>query len=73
MQMCLSSTPSAPKPPPMLPEAPTAPDANASMTGVDEDARRRRAAAGTGNGTILTGSRGVTSTANTSSKTLLGA
>ena len=66
--MCTSK---GPKPPPALPEAPVTPDIAASSAASDS-AKRKRAAAGASS-TILTGSSGLTSTANTSQKTLLGA
>ena len=70
--MC-GGTPSAPKPPPRLPAAPTPPPMRTGEEQVDIDARRRRAAAGTGlSSTILTGSQGVQASAPTSQKTLLG-
>lgn len=66
--MC--STPKAPKPPPMLPEAPRLADTSASAgSNAAQDTARRRRGAG---GTILTGSRGVTDGAATAQKTLLG-
>lgn len=69
--MCTGS-PNAPAPPPMLPEAPSAPDSGRSGAGAAADKRRKRAAAGEGRSTILTGPRGVTDTGNTAAKTLLG-
>ena len=70
--MCTGS-PSAPAPPPAVPEAPVAPS---PTTGEDTEARdrRRRAAAGGGSSrsTILTGARGVQDGAATAQKTLLG-
>lgn len=69
--MCTSS-PKAPLPPPIAPEAPVAPDTGVAATD-DRDARRRRAAAGgSSRSTILTGSRGVQNGAATVQKTLLG-
>ncbi|QZI92156.1 hypothetical protein PODOV073v1_p0031 [Vibrio phage PS25B.1] len=70
--MC-GGSPSAPTPPPAVPEAPTAPDTSASGEGQsDRDKRRRAAASGQDGGTILTGSRGVTDSGSTATKTLLG-
>lgn len=70
--MC-GGTPSAPKPPPMLPAAPTPPPVRTGEDQAGIDARRRRAASGTGlTGSILTGAQGVQSSAATSQKTLLG-
>lgn len=65
--MC-GSSPKAPKPQAMLPEAPVAPDQSARM-GSGDGGRKRRAKAG---GTILTSSQGVQSGQQTSQKTLLG-
>lgn len=67
--MCLGGSPSAPPPPPRLPEAPRTPDASASVSSTSE--ARRKAAVGL-SGTILTGARGITETAPTGAKTLLG-
>jgi len=70
--MCLGSTPTAPKAPPPLPEAPTAP--SQSKSSYDSKGKRRRAAAGqSANGTILTGSQGLSAGGQQSGKTLLGA
>ncbi|AUR93191.1 hypothetical protein NVP1185O_04 [Vibrio phage 1.185.O._10N.286.49.C2] len=70
--MC-GGSPSAPAAPATLPEAPTAPDTSASGEGqADRDKRRRAAASGQDGGTILTGSRGVTNSGATATKTLLG-
>lgn len=70
--MC-GGSPSPPPPPPAVPEAPRAPDVGASEQRGDKDKRRRAAAAGQdGRSTILTGSRGVTEGAATTTKTLLG-
>lgn len=70
--MC-GGSPSAPPPPAAVPEAPRAPDgSNTGETAADRDKRRRLVASGQGNGTILTGPRGVTEGAETSTKTLLG-
>lgn len=69
--MC--SRPKAPKPPPVLPEAPTLPDPSSESGGGNRDRKRRAAAMGQGAGsTILTSSRGVTNSATTAGKTLLG-
>tara|TARA_R110000787_G_C13443394_1_gene446763 strand:- start:41994 stop:42203 length:210 start_codon:yes stop_codon:yes gene_type:complete len=69
--MC-SSKPKKLKPPPVLPEAPTAPDGITESSGTDK--RRRRAASGKSeNSTILTSTRGTTGAAPTSTKVLLGA
>lgn len=69
--MC-GGSPSAPLPPARAPEAPRLPDATA-RSGDDSEARRRRAAAGTGStSTILTSARGVQNGAQTATKTLLG-
>ena len=68
--MCMgSSSPSVPATPEVQ-AAPPEQDA-AVVDARDEETRRRRAAAGR-NSTLLTGSQGDTSTANTSGKTLLG-
>lgn len=71
--MC-GGSPSAPPPPPVTPEAPAAPVAPSGRTELDQDKRRRAAAAGQAGGrsTILTGARGVTEGAATATKTLLG-
>lgn len=70
--MCIASTPKAPEPAAVLPEAPTAPEAPVSATST-ADRRRRAAARGRGgSGTILTSSRGVTQEGATTGKTLLG-
>lgn len=70
--MCISS-PKAPAPAPVLPEAPVAPEAS-GLAQAEADRRRRAAAAGGGTtSTILTGSRGVQNGAQTAQKTLLGA
>ena len=71
--MCLGSSPSAPPPPAALPEAPRTPDPTGAGAGVSGTDRRRRAAATGGSSTILTGSRGVTDSGATQTKTLLGA
>ena len=55
-----------------VPEAATAPDTSTSETQSDLDKRRRAAASGQGSSTILTGSRGVTDSGSTATKTLLG-
>lgn len=68
--MCMS-TPSAPTPPPALPEAPVAPKTEARR-GAPDDQRRRAAAGQAGTSTILTSSRGITNGAQTATKTLLG-
>jgi hypothetical protein len=68
--MCLGS-PSAPVPPAQAPEAARAPVTPSRRTGVD-DATRRRRAGGVGEGTILTGSRGIQDGGTTAVKTLLG-
>lgn len=71
--MCIGSTPSAPTPPAAVPEAPQTPDTPSSRGASSLDEQRKRTAAGTGtSGTILTGSRGVTESAATGTKTLLG-
>ena len=62
--MCTSS-PDAPAPPPVLPEAPTAP--KSAMRGRGRNKRRQAAS------TLLTSPRGVTEAAPTDQKTLLGA
>jgi len=65
--MCMGG--GSPSKPAKLPEAPVMPTAlPGSLAGDD---KRRRAAAGAG-GTILTGPQGLTSSANTAQKTLLG-
>lgn len=69
--MCTSS-PDTPDPVPVLPEAPVAPNTSDSFSGKDADKRRRRMAAGQ-TGTLLTGSRGLETSANTETKVLLGA
>lgn len=68
--MCLGS-PSAPPPPAQAPEAARAPVAPARRAGTDDAARRRRAG-GVGEGTILTGARGIQDGGSTAVKTLLG-
>lgn len=67
--MCLGS-PSAPPPAPLLPEAARTPDVNSSASS-SIAAARRKAAAGL-SGTILTGARGITESAPSGAKTLLG-
>jgi len=70
--MC-GGSPSAPAPPPRLPEAARAPEARTDGGTGDRDKRRRAAAGGGGPvGTILTGARGTTGGAATAAKTLLG-
>ena len=69
--MC-GGSPSAPAAPAALPEAPVAPDTSASGEGQSDRDKRRRAASGQDGGTILTGSRGVTDSGSTATKTLLG-
>tara|TARA_R110000737_G_scaffold73589_2_gene102360 strand:- start:1084 stop:1296 length:213 start_codon:yes stop_codon:yes gene_type:complete len=69
--MC-GGSPRAPAPPPAVPEAPRAPDTGSSQAGQDSDKRRRAAATGDGRSTILTSSRGVSDSAATATKTLLG-
>jgi len=69
--MC-GGSPSAPTPPPAVPEAPRAPVIS-SRDGAEADVRRRRAAAGTADrSTILTSARGVQDGGATAQKTLLG-
>ncbi|HBT1581055.1 hypothetical protein H5904_01145 [Klebsiella pneumoniae] len=67
--MCIGSKPSVPA----APEVQAAPQEQdqAVVDSRDEETRRRRAAAGRSS-TLLTGSQGDTSAANTSGKTLLG-
>ncbi len=67
--MCMGSKPSVPA----AAEVQAAPQAqdDAVVNARDDETRRRRAAAGRAS-TLLTGSQGVTSQANTSNKTLLG-
>lgn len=64
-------------PPEKLPEAPQTPKIpsirSAGSGGVEGDIKRRRAAGGSAEGTILTGTRGITDGAQTQVKTLLGA
>ena len=67
--MCMGSSPSVPATPEVQ-AAPQEQDA-AVVDARDEETRRRRAAAGRSS-TLLPGSQGDTSTANTSGKTLLG-
>lgn len=68
--MCGSSAPTAPA---AVPEAAQAPTTDGSSeTQADRDKRRRGAASGQGSSTILTGSRGVTESGSTATKTLLG-
>jgi len=64
--------PEAPPPPAKVPEAAATPATAPNTRGNNDASRRRRAAGGAGVGTILTGSRGVTNGASTSTKTLLG-
>lgn len=71
--MCLGSTPKAPLPPPALPEAPQMPNTGSANTQADADRRRRASAGGdSGRSTILTTSRGTTTSGSTATKTLLG-
>ena len=67
--MCMGSTPKVTAAP-EIQAAPQTQDA-AVVSARDEEARRRRAAAGQAS-TLLTGAHGVTTQANTSGKTLLG-
>ncbi len=67
--MC-GGSPSAPLPPPAVPEAPRAPDIDASQSAAS---RTRRRTGAQGRSTILTSSRGVPESAQTATKTLLGA
>lgn len=71
--MC-GSSPSAPRAPAAVPEAPVSPTQGASESAADRDKRRRATASGQegGRSTILTSSRGVQDGATTTSKTLLG-
>ena len=71
--MC-GGSPSAPTPPPAIPEAPVAPEARTGESAADRDARRRAAAGGTADGrsTILTSAAGVQNGAATAQNTLLG-
>ena len=69
--MC-GGSPSAPTPPPAVPEAPVAPEVRSAEGTAEREARRRRAATGGGRSTILTSSRGVQDGAATAQKTLLG-
>lgn len=63
----------APAAPAAVPEAARAPSStDGSETQADRDKRRRAAASGQGGSTILTGSRGVTESGSTATKTLLG-
>lgn len=66
-----SSAPAAPAAVPEAAQAPTTADGS-SETQADRDKRRRAAASGQGSSTILTGSRGVTESGSTATKTLLG-
>mgnify|MGYP001191880278 CR=1 FL=1 len=71
--MCVGGTPKAPTPAPRAPEAAQTPDVAAATISGDTDARRRARASGSGTaGTLLTSSRGVTDSAATATKTLLG-
>ncbi len=70
MIMC-GGSPSAPTPPPSVPEAPRAPVVQGEDTNA-RDRRRRAAASGQGQSTILTSSSGVQDGAATATKTLLG-
>ena len=71
--MCLGSRPRAPIPPPALPEAPRTPDPSVGPGASSLDRRRRRIAGGGSSlSNILTSPRGVTESAATASKTLLG-
>jgi len=77
--MCIGSSspapPAAPVAPPVAPEAPRMPETPASRSGAASTAsadRRRRGVAAGRTGTILTGSRGVTESGATATKTLLG-
>ena len=71
--MC-GSRPKTPKPAPIAPILPEAPDASKRQTIVKDDDGERRRRAGSQNGTVLTGNRGLTETAdgNSSSRSLLG-
>lgn len=64
--MC-GGSPSAPTPPPQLPEAPRSPD-----PAVRDGSTARRRANGSGRSTILTSPRGVQDNSSTAEKTLLG-
>ena len=70
--MCIGSAPSipAPPPPPVLPAVPQLPDQGASSLSTDP---RLRAVSAIGVGaTDVTGPQGLTSSPDTTSKTLLG-
>ena len=70
--MC-GGSPSAPTPPPVVPEAAQAPVTPGGRDAAGRDVQRRRTAAGgAGRSTILTGARGVQDGAATAQKTLLG-
>jgi len=69
--MC-GGSPSAPTPPPKLPDAPRVPDIRARSKAKDDTQRRRAAAGESSNSTILTSTRGVQDGAMTAVKTLLG-
>ena len=65
--MCTGGGGSAPRPAPVLPEAPRTPDATAGV-GEGGDKRRRARASQT----LLTSPRGVETSGSTATKTLLG-
>ncbi len=74
--MCFGSTPSAP-PPPIITAPPIIRQPRLADEGVrkaqSDVERRNRQFAGLRGGTLLTGPGGLSTTANTSKKTLLGA
>lgn len=69
--MC-GGSPSAPAPPPVVPEAPRTPEPRAGGDQASRDRRRRLAAGGGDRSTILTSASGVSESGATAAKTLLG-
>ncbi len=70
--MCIFGSPSAPSPPPLPPQLPPIPTPSDANIGAGRLADRRRAAAvGNRDSTILTSQQGLTD-ANTAPKTILG-
>lgn len=74
--MCFGGSPSTPAPPPPPPRAPTIRQPRLADEGVrkaqTDVERRNRQFAGLRGGTLLTGPGGLTTTASTQKKTLLG-
>jgi len=70
--MCFASSPKQPKPAPLAPAVVAPMDAEPSSASAADQERKRRAAASGRSDTILTRGLGLTSTAQTGGKRLLG-